>query len=650
MLSYIERQPTGGDQRLVYVEQDGKRIGSIKGKYDYQNRMAYSVCLRRMDEGGKDYDWRDSREGYANSMFQAKKTFEKVYGSNMREKVKRTSPVASLPAGEGSDFYPTPRKLAAKMLQKIKWDEVQSILEPSAGKGDLVDALMQCLRDNQYSKKGLMPTFIAEGILRNEENIECMELDPNLRMILEGKGYRVVSENFLEDNSPKWYDLILMNPPFSEGDRHLMKAISMMENSGGQIVCLLNAETIRNPYTNLRLQLKRFLEKYNADIEYVENAFQTAERRTGVEIAIVYLSIPQKRCASRILDDLERAKQEEYETEMDGPRDLVTGDWMEQLITAYQYECKIGVEFLKEFNAVAPYIMSGQETYSSPLISLKIGDHNIGSQIGSDDINRYLNLTRKKYWTNLFEKEQLTSLMTSDIRKEYLGRVSEMSNVEFSAFNIRKLMRELSAQLVSGVEQSIMDLFEQFSAKHSWYPECEKNIHYYSGWATNKAHKVGMKVILPINGFCSYSWEKDKLDEYKIAGVITDLERAMTYLDSGRTEFKFDPHAAIRLAMNRGETTIGFTWFDVRFYKKGTAHIKFRESARPIIDRLNIFAGRKKNWLPPDYGRKHYDDLSEEARTVVDGFQGKEEYERVVADAGFYLSSPSQEGAFALRA
>ena len=40
-----------------------------------------------------------------------------------------------------------------------------------------------------------------------------------------------------------------MNPPFSEGDKHLLKAINIMKN-GGQIVCILNAETIKNPYSN----------------------------------------------------------------------------------------------------------------------------------------------------------------------------------------------------------------------------------------------------------------------------------------------------------------------------------------------------------------------------------------------------------------
>ena len=37
-----------------------------------------------------------------------------------------------------SEFYPTPEKLVQRMLGKIKWDPVEAILEPSAGKGDIL--------------------------------------------------------------------------------------------------------------------------------------------------------------------------------------------------------------------------------------------------------------------------------------------------------------------------------------------------------------------------------------------------------------------------------------------------------------------------------------------------------------------------------
>ena len=37
-----------------------------------------------------------------------------------------------------SEFYPTPQSLVEKMLQGIDWAYIHTILEPSAGKGDIL--------------------------------------------------------------------------------------------------------------------------------------------------------------------------------------------------------------------------------------------------------------------------------------------------------------------------------------------------------------------------------------------------------------------------------------------------------------------------------------------------------------------------------
>lgn len=50
-----------------------------------------------------------------------------------------------------------------------------------------------------------------------------------------------------------------MNPPFSDGVKHLLHAIEIAEKTGSEIVCILNANTIKNPYSNGRkLLLQKF--------------------------------------------------------------------------------------------------------------------------------------------------------------------------------------------------------------------------------------------------------------------------------------------------------------------------------------------------------------------------------------------------------
>lgn len=64
----------------------------------------------------------------------------------------------------------------------------------------------------------------------------------------------------------KEYDLIVMNPPFENGVKHLLKALEMQSRNGGSIVCLLNAETIKNQCTNERITLNRILQNNNAKL------------------------------------------------------------------------------------------------------------------------------------------------------------------------------------------------------------------------------------------------------------------------------------------------------------------------------------------------------------------------------------------------
>ena len=71
-----------------------------------------------------------------------------------------------------------------------------------------------------------------------------------------------------------------------------MKAIDIMFN--GQIICLINAETLKNPHTNLRKELVKRLKDLGAKIEYLKDAFATADRKTNVEVAMVHIKIERQ--------------------------------------------------------------------------------------------------------------------------------------------------------------------------------------------------------------------------------------------------------------------------------------------------------------------------------------------------------------------
>ena len=596
----------------------------ISGHISPSNFHGYSVYI--------DIDRGSEYIGEAKTMFGAKQVFAKWYEektSQSSQTKRRAAPIAALPGEIETQFYPTPENLAGKMLGKIRNPEfIETVLEPSAGKGDLIDCLGRYFA-RQYRRRSLDV----------EEKVDAIEIDENLRYLLKGKGYRVVADDFLSFETQKHYDLILMNPPFAAGDRHLMKALQMQKDLGGQIICLLNAETIRNPYTNLRKLLRIKLTEYDASIEFIKDAFKKAERRTDVEVAIVSVIIPRKERESNIYARLRKAQEKKYQTEYE-VHDLVAGDWMEQMVRGYELEAELGVALIQEYNRISPYIRCSSKDGES-MIRLSIGDR-AQSLIGSEGINRFLRLCRHKYWEALLNREEVTSKMTSSMRSSYHSKIDSMSNYDFTVWNIRQVFFEITEQLQGGVKESILWLFNELSSEHSWYPECAQNRHYYNGWATNKAHKVGMKAILPINGFhSSYGWMSGKLDEYSVSRVISDLERSLNYLEKGEAEYKIDLYSRIKMACEHGDTKIEFTYFTAQFYKKGTCHIRFKPKAAPLIDRLNIFAAREKTWLPPSYGRKHYDDMDEEEKNVIDEFQGKEAYEKVVATPSEYILDTS---------
>lgn len=531
--------------------------------------------------------------------------------------------------GDGVDFYPTPSKLCGMLFSKINFDNVQYILEPSAGKGDILDNLHRFKNSSKYRHENI--------------DIDVIEIDPNLQYILKGKEYRVVYDDFLTYNTKKKYDLIIMNPPFSNGCQHLLKAIEM-QKSGGQIACVLNAETLRNPYTNERRLLLQKLHEHNAIIHYINDSFKNAERKTDVCVALIWLDIPKNYGESDIYSKLKRAV--EIEEKHNGDiTDLTLGGMVDNIVSRYDFEARIITELIREYHALLPYIQSQSEgsKYDAPIIEMKIG----GS--GNKGLNDALRMLRYKYWSELLNKKELISRFTATLRDKYGNMVNDMKDYDFNYFNVYQVVERMQADVIGGVREEIYKIFDKLSSEYSYYPESAKNIHYFNGWKTNKAHKVGMKAIFPAYGvFSDYKWSRDEFRVYEAYNAIADIEKVFNYIDCDSTSEVNLTNALENAAACGISKNIQCKYFTVTFYKKGTVHIKINSSAERIIDRLNIYVCRGRNWLPPSYGRKYYDDMTKEEQSVIDDFQGKEKYSCVVANPSLYLYETTNNNLLAL--
>lgn len=580
-------------------------------------------------------------------------------------------------------FYPTPPSIADKMLAGLDMRCIKTVLEPSAGKGDLIDAVARknliCGYDrtldvdfceiDPYLRQICKYNFSAEkkaeiceewrplqqksfSSLTESEKQKYRRLDNHLDLFRK-TAVHCVNDDFMTFRTYKHYDLIVMNPPFAEGDLHLLRAIEMQQRQGGSIVCLLNAETIRNPYTATRAQLAAKLKELSAEIQFVENAFSTdAERKADVDVAIIRIHIQPPPPDDS--DIWERMKKAVASDEIPDPelKALITGDYIEQAITLYRTEVAATMELIRQYKALIPYMPSSlnpDNVYGKdPILTIVVGTEN--PHYGFDQ-DSYMRTVRLKYWRALFSNKQFTGRLTSELRQKYNEQIERMGDYEFSAFNIKQIALEMQSKMTQGVEKAIMDLFEKLTYTHTYDPDFSSNRHYYNGWVTNKAWKIGKKCIIPTYGM--FSWYKNSGESFYVSEaykVISDIEKAFDYLDGGRTD-EIDLEARLKAASLEGKTrNIECKYFKVDLFKKNTTHIKFYPESMALVDRLNIYASQKKGWLPPRYGKARYKDMKPDEKAVVDSFHGdgkdgsgEKAYTTVMANAAFYLAEPTQQ-------
>ena len=559
------------------------------------------------------------------------------------------------------EFYPTPPELAAKMVNcKFLKGKIETILEPSAGKGDLIDFLLlaiEYLKCRDYCryvyKNDLSMPYetVIEGVINEfvlpdfkkckratlyHDRTDCVESDSTLCAILKEKGYRVYNDDFLSFDDDKHYDLIVMNPPFSNGDEHLLKAISIAEKTGSKIICLLNAETIKNPYSNKRKLLLNTLEKYNADVEYVQNAFSYAERKTDVEVAIIHVEIPTPfKEKSRIWEELESNDIEIGEPEISN--DIVSADDpLRMAVRLYKQELQAGKKLIEEYLALKPHLTSTFENEETPsyirgcLLTLSSGKNGL-------NWNEYLYSLRYKYWYQLLHNPAFMNNLTSNLKEEYYSMISEFANKDFSLKNIYDVKLDIISRTAKGIEDKIVDMFEQLSYKNSM--EAAGNVHYFNGWKSNSAFKINRKVVIPY--VAAWEWGELEYHHYSDRSVyrkLDDLEKCLAFLQIGESEYIYDIDLNNQLKVYQEQQVtrkMQFKFFEVDVFKKGTMHIKFRDL--DLLKRFNIYGCQHKGWLPPSYGKKSYKDMNAEEKQVIDEYEGQQEYEKVYNNRENYI-------------
>ncbi len=172
------------------------------------------------------------------------------------------------------NFFPTPKHLIEKMLEEYKTKPLpKNILEPSAGKGDIIDYV------NKIQSKR-----------KEQSNIYAFEFVEELQNIIkQKKNCKLIGDDFLNHKAKLNVDLIVMNPPFDRGAEHVLHAWETLKQ-GGKIIALINQHTYYNAYNSHRLKLKTLVDTYGK-VENLGTCFdEKAERKARVGVVMITLT------------------------------------------------------------------------------------------------------------------------------------------------------------------------------------------------------------------------------------------------------------------------------------------------------------------------------------------------------------------------
>jgi len=435
------------------------------------------------------------------------------------------------------DFYPTPPEVAAEMLDPLDL-RGKVVLEPSAGSGNLV----------------------RECLARGAEEVLWCEKEPQLRAMLSRISNAfpavTVANDFLEITADQvsHIDLIVMNPPFSADEAHILHAWEIAP-PGCEIVALANWNTVSGQFRGLQLQLAKLIEAYGS-LEDLGECFSTAERPTRVSVGLVRLTKPGTRSGA-----------DEFEGFFLGPDDIeAQGEGLipyrrsRDIVNRYVEACRIFDEQVEAGTKLRTVLdgFFGQD---------------LGLQVTVDGAavtrNRFRKDLQKAAWKHVFAEFLPAQLATSQLAKDINAFVEEQSRIPFTERNLWRML-----QIVAGTQEQRVDRAVE-QAIDNLTMHTKENRYGVEGWVTNSGYMINQKFIRAYLAEPSWDGRGVRVQTYGTqADQIQDLIKAMCFITGKRYEEMGQPTTPQPLVP--GE------WYDWGFFrfkahKKGTVHFEFKD-------------------------------------------------------------------------
>lgn len=166
-------------------------------------------------------------------------------------------------------FFPTPSNLSEKLVDLAKINELDLVLEPSAGQGAIVKA-------------------IQRKTWRNRTVYGYELMDVNRTFLEQIGGFVLLGNDFLRECKNMLFNKIIANPPFS-GNQDIDHIIKMYKAlaPGGRIVSVASKHW-QFATNRKETQFREWLEEINADIRDIP-AGEFKESGTNIPTCIIVI-------------------------------------------------------------------------------------------------------------------------------------------------------------------------------------------------------------------------------------------------------------------------------------------------------------------------------------------------------------------------
>lgn len=472
---------------------------------------------------------------------------------------------------ENADFYPTPTNVINTMM--LGEDILgKTILEPSAGSGNIVS----WLKDNGAG-----------------EVIAC-ENDNTLQKLLAGK-CELISDDFLSVTSDQvsHVDYIVMNPPFSDGIRHIKHAFDIAP-TGCTVISLCNSSNLERRYSSERQELYELVELYGSS-EYLGTVFDAAERKTNVGVSLIKLyktGEDEDEFASYFFsneDDL----LDKNETE-----GIVQYNVVRDMVNRYTSAVKLFDETKEAANKINDAAKFSDSKFDYVPIRFATVDTN-GNAVNISR-QQYKKQLQKYYWRIIFNKLNMEKYATNGLREQINKFVEKQVNVPFTMHNIYQVISMVVQTTGQRMDKALLEAFDlicSFSAENSTAGE---------KWKTNANYMVNRKFIVPY--MTDYDARYSTLNEYmrlNYGGNVTRIEdviKALCYI----TGTNYDNITNLRDFVYRSNLSYG-TWYEWSFFrikgfKKGTMHFEFTDE--DVWIRFNQQVAKQRGWILPKKSKR----------------------------------------------